>query len=594
MTPPIMMPPQSGRSLAGWLVALAVAVSGCGDKPLAESSMVREVMVADLLEAAVQGEDQGVRVYRSENGWPADSFLDVKGRVRFRQGAGESAAGESAAVSFSVEVDGRQVLAHLIAAGEKRERFRARVPLDATLGGPAEVMLRIRPDDPGSSLGRWTRANIETRVATPRAPASGGPNLLFVVVDTLRADHCSLYGYSRPTTPALERLAASSLVFDQVMSQCSWTAPAVASMLTGLYPLQHGVVHGESLKHRFATFGETLQASGVTTFAVSTNPLIDAAAGYAQGVESFHHVPWKRAEEVNRLFVEWLPSVDGLRWFAYLHYTDPHSPYDAPEPQGSAFVDDGYGGIFRDPQIILKVRKQINFEGGTDQPIDHDDLEYLRALYDGEIRYWDRQFGELIETLRERGSLDDTIVIVTSDHGEEFREHGKLMHGHHLYEESVRVPLLIHAPRLPPERRSDLVETRALYRAVLQLMGVADLPLLPDDLLADRAGRRWPAFSHTVHKTGAGGRRQSVVAAVRDDDWKLIYWTRDGRSELFDLSSDAGEVTDAAGIRGELVERYRELLERWLATGPADAATGEAPVLDPEVLDKLRALGYVP
>jgi arylsulfatase A-like enzyme len=576
---------RSSTKLLFGAVALA-AVAGCRETPLSETPMVRDVVVADLLDSPAVERD-GASVVRVDGGWPADTVLDLKGRVRRREGADEAAA-----VLFTVEVDGREVLSRTIVPKKKSAGFNVQVPLDAAAGRPAEVALRIHADDPARSFGRWLRAVVETRTPLPRAPASGGSNLLLVVVDTWRADHCSLYGYPRPTTPNLERLAATSVVFERAISQCSWTAPAVASILTGLYPLQHGVIHGEGLKHRFTTVGEVLQAAGVTTFAVSTNPLIDGDAGYAQGIETFHHVPWKRAAEVNRLFYDWLPGVEGVRWFAYLHYTDPHSPYDAPAPDGEAFVDPAYEGRFRDPRVINRVRKEINFGGSTDEPIGADDLEYLRGRYDGEILSWDRHFGELIDSLQSRGLLDDTVVVVTSDHGEEFREHGKLMHGHHLYEESVRVPLLVRAPDLEPGRRRDLVETRGIHRAVLQLTGVADSPPGPGDLLA--AGRPLPVFSHTVHKNSLEGRRQSVVAAVRDDDWKLIYWPHDGRTELFDLAADAGETLDLAAADSERAGRYRDLLEGWLAAGPGDAVGAEAPSLDPELVDKLRALGYVP
>jgi arylsulfatase A-like enzyme len=428
----------------------------------------------------------------------------------------------------------------------------------------------------------WLRAAVLRSEPVPRAPASAGRNLLLVVVDTLRADHMSVYGYGRDTTPNLKRLAEESAVFERAISQSSWTMPATASLLTGLQPPEHGVTDGQALEPRFDTLAEALQAAGLTTFAVSANPVVGREEGFDQGFERFVHLPWARAGHVGAAFRAFVEESRGRRWFAYLHYVDPHDPYDAPGAAGRAFT----GGLSSRYARVAEFRKlfhAVNF-GRGEAPLSERDLAYLEAAYDGEILYWDQAFGRLVDELRGLGSLDDTVVVVTSDHGEEFMDHGRLKHAHQLYEESIWVPLIVRAPGLVDAgRHSRPLETRRLFDAIRGWMTAEKRGA--DGLLATPG----PIFSQTSHNFLHEGRRRNELAAVRDGDWKLIWSPRTESVELYHLSEDPGEQADRSAAEPERRDRYRELLGRWLARGGADEEGQPAEA----TVEELRALGYV-
>jgi arylsulfatase A-like enzyme len=268
---------------------------------------------------------------------------------------------------------------------------------------------------------------------------------------------------------------------------------------------------------------------------------------------------------------------------------DPHEPYAAPPPFAGSFTR-GYEGPLRDPTRWAELLERVNFR---DQParITASDLSYLIDAYDEEVRSWDEAFGGLLSTLERGGLLDQTIIVVTSDHGEEFLEHGKLKHGLQLFDESLRVPLLIRAPgRLASGRRAAQVETRALPGALLALLGVTAGPPWTPHLLEMRESDLLPAYSHTtLPALGEGDHRPSLVS-LRDAGWKLIReLDRDDAEHLFDLATDPGERRDVSALDPARTNDYRARLRLWLERG---AMRGVVPV-DPDLMDRMRALGYV-
>jgi arylsulfatase A-like enzyme len=332
-----------------------------------------------------------------------------------------------------------------------------------------------------------------------------------------------------------------------------------------------------------------LQGAGFTTFGLSANPVIGRGSGYHAGSETFMQAPFARADAVREGFESWLEEQQGRRWFAYLHFMDPHEPYEAPPPFAGTFTQ-GYAGPLRDPKRWAQLLERVNFRGEP-AGITAADLSYLVGAYDEEIRSWDEAFGHLLAALERLGLLEQTIVAVTSDHGEEFLEHGRLKHGLQLFDESLHVPLLIRAPgRLPPGRRAAQVETRALPGALLALMGVAAGAPWTPHLLELKEADRLPAYSHTtLPALGHGAHRPSLVS-VRDTYWKLIReLDSDDAAMFFDLSADPGERRDVAAIDPARMNDYRARLRLWLERG---AVRGAVP-LDPDLMERLQALGYV-
>ncbi|MEN8165134.1 MAG: sulfatase, partial [Acidobacteriota bacterium] len=386
--------------------------------------------------------------------------LRVSGRIRSRD---KGEAGSIGPADFAVEINGRSVARKKLRSSESHESFEYVIDLKEFAGQEVKAEFFHRNHDPKGTESGWKRIVVESRRTVRRRNASEGPNVLFLRVDAVRADHCSLYGYERQTTPNLDRLGARSLVFDTAISPAAWTLPSVASMLTGKYSVKMGAVDGFGLRHKDVTLAELMVDEGLTTMAVSTNPLIGPSHAFDQGFETFILEPWERAAAVNRYFSKWLDTAESTQWFAYLHYIDPHDPYEAPPPFLGQFSDRGYRGEFVRSKALNEIANTVNYGIDPPFPVGDADLEFLRDRYDEEIRYWDSTLGQLIDDLERRNVLDRTIIVVVSDHGEEFADHGKFKHGKHLYQETINVPLLVSFPGSElVGRRTDAVETRLL------------------------------------------------------------------------------------------------------------------------------------
>ena len=287
------------------------------------------------------------------------------------------------------------------------------------------------------------------------------------------------------------------------------------------------------------------------------------------------------------MFLDWLGENPDRRWFAYLHYVDPHSPYDAPG-EWSGRLGGGCTTEFATIAGLDALSETINFKRG-DAAYTEADMDCLSARYDAEIAYWDAQFDALMSRLGREGILDDTVVVVVADHGEEFLEHGMFMHGYQLYDELIRVPLLISAPgRLSPGRVATPVQTQDLREALLALLDASLEDSLGGPLLDSEVATL--QFSHTteawVAETG-----YTVLAAVGDERWKYILRPHDGFERLYDHRADPGELNDLSTSEPERLESYREILGNWISG--ARPHTMQIRGMDEETRDKLRALGYI-
>ena len=510
---------------------------------------------------------------------PERGALELGGEVLVGPESSDSTLGP---VTFIVEIEGEPVMrrefgtpGHMVSWGGVEDldisrynglSFVETVPLDEHAGKTVDVTLRLdatRSDD----VYWWTGLLLKRSELIERRGADRGPNVLVMLVDTLRADHLGLYGYERPVSPNLDRFGEQSLVFDRAFSQAPWTQPSVASLMTGLEPLEHGVIGGVTLHHSFDTNASILQDAGFTTVAISSNPIITRRAGFHVGFEEFLEIPEGRAEEMIDLFDHWLAENENAQWFAYLHFLDPHGPFEAPEPFGSRFL----------PEV---QRKEL--------PQGDPDVEDMRARYDGEIQYLDTEFGRLLAILEQRGVLDDTIIIFVADHGEEFNEHGKLFHSEQIYNETVHVPLLLWAPGLvEPGRAPGTVEVRDIMETVLEMLNVRPSSSGETRLTAARKGSDQTAFSHTSlgHLEGEDFHE---IAAVTLGDWKYIRRLDTGDTELYNLGSDPGERRNVLSSHPEVAARYAVLLDQILAKRPPVEER-----MDPGLLQKLKASGYL-
>jgi arylsulfatase A-like enzyme len=534
-------------------------------------------------------------------------------RMRFGiavQGSGKRVRGV-AGVRFAVDVDGREAFARTVNPAATRHDRRW-FDEEVALGGSArdvELVLRTERDGdtnaPLAGTPVWAPVRVVHEERRPRHSGSPqAPNVVVVLVDTLRADHLGCYGATPSVTPVFDRLAAEGLVFEQMVSQSSWTMPVVATLFTGLYPRSHGVV-GRSqaemaddrngpdrkfLPDALRTLPELVQDTGITTVGVSANPLVTRATNLARGFETFVETGWDRkrknwtpAAEVNDAFLRWLGRNRELRFFAYLHYMEPHDPYTPPvevrpAPPAGIPAEIAAGNV-------ESVAERINWKNGP--PLRPMELDHLRRLYALEVSSWDTALGNLLAGLDAAHVRDSTVVVVLGDHGEAFQEHGRLKHGIHLYDELLRVPLIIAGPGVPRARIAEQAETIDLLPTIAAILGAQVPAGLPGrDLRGARPPR--PAFAETRQGIARDGRPAELVA-VRSEGWKLIHAPGLGTYELYDLRADPHEHDDRYG-RAPEGDRLAALLAAWTATvPPPPAASGR----DPGMAEKLRALGYV-
>src|SRR5262245_52753785 len=610
------------------LVALAglLAVSGCDRLP---SRMTIEQVVAELKPAAPSGGPSDAEVRRvlqpgdrAGGGAPRPALVAPLGTpltarvqvpestvLRFSAGVeGEKRRDTSrSGIEFRVSVDGREAYRERINPAEsRRDRrwFDGAIDLAPWRGKSVDVVFETRAEDASRAVAGtagWSHLRVVQETRRERQRADAGVNVILMLVDTLRADRLGIYGASPSPSPALDAFAARGLVFDVMVSQASWTMPAVASIFTGLHPRSHGAVGpdvhegdhdaggGTILADGVTTIAELAQQAGVTTFGVSSNMLVSRATNLAQGFETFAELPFDRdrrdyapASAVNQEFLDWLPKARDLRFFAYLHYMEPHGPYAPPAPLRPAPPE----GIRADLAAGWVQDFARNFDRGQVGPPSAPAIAHLRKLYDGDIRSWDDAFGALVSTLAARGVLDRTIIIVVADHGEEFFEHGKLTHGAHLYDETVHIPLVLVGPGIAAGRRQDMAPQIDLPPLVTALLG-ASTPagLSGRDLFTTRDGV--DAVSEIVSGFGDDGAGAGTVS-LRTPRWKMIR-PAGGAVELYDLAADPGESTNLGPDAPETAALAARL-DRWASAAPRPPQTEET---DPGLRKRLRQLGYV-
>ena len=409
--------------------------------------------------------------------------------------------------------------------------------------------------------------------------ATGRPNLLLISIDTLRADHLGLYGYERPTSPRLDEFARSAVVFDQAQASASWTLPGLASIFTSHYSSTHGCwSYNSRLDDSFPTLTELLLAAGYDTACVASHVFVTTRHGLQQGMvhfdDSYAHPPVDPEESVTsailsdkaiRFLEQKSDAPDGSPWFLWVHYFDPHAAYMFHEGISEAFVTPDRKGI----QVAVD-------------------------LYDGEIAYTDRHVGRLLDALGQTGLEDETIVVVLSDHGEEFLEHGGKRHGHSLFTELVRVPLVIRAPGIEPRRVSEIVRTVDVMPTVLELAGLPPRVDIAGASLADmmRGGTgSLPALaeirlnpSRMMESIVEG--RMKLVRHIGDDNPLFLY----------DIEADPGELTDIAAEHPQVVAQLRDKMESMVRDARRVAERFDVSPdlgLTPGQLEDLKNLGYL-
>ena len=420
----------------------------------------------------------------------------------------------------------------------------------------------------------------------PAACADGPPppNVVLITLDTTRADRLSCYGHDRETSPNLDRLAARGVLFTRFVNVSSWTLPTHASLMTGLHPRTHGAhydalgdetlgaaVDAEHARHfrvsalseQAVTLAEVLRDAGYATGGVGAGPWLKPAFGLGQGFDLYDadvdQLAGRPASEVNAIALPFLREHAGEPFFLFLNYFDPHDPYEPPPGMAASSA-----------------------------PLDR---------YDAEITVMDAALGEVLDELARLGVDDDTWIVVVTDHGEAFGEHGGKGHGHSLFEEEVRGALVIKPPanstrRFDPDERCQQVH---LMPTLLDALDVS--PPGPSDAEPLGSVMR-PAVAELYENPkdahyGVESRQRHLQAVYRGRH-KLIVSSRPGDpvAGLFDLSADPGERDDLSTREPELRDALHGLLAEWQATLTDPLARRAPDAIDARTLEQLEALGY--
>jgi arylsulfatase len=428
------------------------------------------------------------------------------------------------------------------------------------------------------------------------------PNVLLLVVDTLRADRLSLYGYPRPTSPHLQTFARESVVFTRARTPAGCTFPSTNSLLTSREPsvflLQPGGTM--AIPPSVRSLPEILRGHGYATAAVSASPIaratpsyINTVGGFGRGFQTFDEECLdKHARCLNDKATALLRTLP-QPWLLYLHYMEPHAPYRPPPDFPRRFTPPPEGPRPRGVHPWAwrgenwPVLQRI-YEGDTDLDFTPQDLAHLHDLYDEEVAYFDTQLAELIALLRERGLLDHTLIVLAADHGEAQHEHGGYGHCRSLAWETVlRTPLLLRIPGTAPAVRQELVDNLDVVPTVLDYLGLSTEGLPFDGVSLRPAIER----DRPVQRMAFGN--QGDTRTVTDGTRKLSYDLATGTARLFDLAADPGETTDLAARRPDEAHRLEAVLLRWLRSREGPGGSPLPRRRARELERQLHAVGYL-
>lgn len=447
------------------------------------------------------------------------------------------------------------------------------------------------------------------------------PQVILIVLDTLRADHLSLYGHPE-RTPNLEAFSRKSLIFENCIASSPWTIPSHASLFTGLYPVEHGS-HGDldpqrnfmgfpvttPLAEESVTLAEVFRENGYTTAAVSANTIVlrwhNLEQGfhildYAESIgilyKNYHFRPilhlfcyitnvypkyalyYRTAEDINRESIRVMNRISSDPFFLFVNYLDPHVPYFPPRPFSSYFSEKAFPHVYRHTLNFLALTNTLNKDIRD---------AYQVSQYDGEVAYLDDQLGKMFSHLKEMGIYDSALIIVTSDHGELFGEHGLYQHRTPMYEGVVRIPLIIKFPfseKVGREKR--MLDLSDLYATILS---VCELPI-PDDISGKAFGDDAQPVVSEVYNFDIGEHR-----IIYDGKYKYMRYEHQRSPELYDLERDPEELENLAETLPAVAAAMEEKLSAWETvhrpkyTSPDDRED----ILAPEMADGLKALGYI-
>ncbi|MFH1312563.1 MAG: sulfatase [Candidatus Eisenbacteria bacterium] len=421
--------------------------------------------------------------------------------------------------------------------------------------------------------------------------AERGHNVILILIDTTRADHVGCYGYERNTTPNLDKFASDAILFTNAISPAPWTTPTVASMFTAQYPHVLGYQdQAVVLDEKFPCLAEILRNSGYATGGIISHAYISDTFGIGQGFDSYDeenaqghgHVSSPSVTEKAIAFVE--ENMD-RKFFLFVHYFDPHCDYILHE-EYDYYPD--YEGPLVSGQTISDLRELA--PGMTEE-----DVRFLNALYDSEIRFTDEHVGRFLDVLKELGLYDTSIIVIGADHGEEFLERGDHWIGHTrtVYQELIHVPLMIRLPGEAGARVIDQYVGLVDFTPTILMLNGLEMPdgYTHDGVALEIAGGKTPQARAVFSETMRWGTYQAMIR----DGLKLIYDPTNDSTQLIDLAEDPGETRDLGAEDLKTLRMMQTDLHEWdyqMRLRRAELKT-RSPKLSQDQVDQLKSLGYI-
>ena len=417
-----------------------------------------------------------------------------------------------------------------------------------------------------------------------------GYNVILITIDTLRPDHLGCYGYSRETSPNIDRLAEDSFLFENAYSAASWTRSALASLLTSKLPTEHGILsesRKQTLSPGFYTIQEYFNDMGYSTAAFYTN--VHLNLGLVQNFSYTHYESNEPAASIYDRVIRWIGSTRN-NFFVYIHHNDPHDPYKYHEGFSIYPKDSQYRRL----QPFFPTRVDGNGVGCEEREgivkLNETQLSEMEANYDGEIEYLDYHFGRLLDYLQASRLSENTIVIVSADHGEEFLDHGGYWHGCTLYDELIKVPLIFHIPGQTGSRIGQRVSTMDIFPTLVEMVegnsteyGFSGSSLVP--IIHGIPEGEGPLYSATAFR---GPKKYSIIIG----DYKLITQANGKAIGMYNLKDDPEETKDLQGLMPVLLSKVNETLFKEISSHSGKIRE-DAPEIDQETLEQLKALGYM-
>ena len=425
--------------------------------------------------------------------------------------------------------------------------------------------------------------------------------IILISLDTLRADHLGIYGYRRNTSPSIDAFARESIIFEQAVVQAPNTLPSHMSIMTSLYPSFHGVSsvkNEQCLADEHLTLAELLREGGYRTAAFVDGGWMRAVFGFNQGFDIYDDQRGGITHILPKV-KKWLNKHKSEPFFLFMHCYDIHSPYDPPPPYDTIFHDFTYTGHF------IPNNKNLEAAAWKGLKVSDKDLRHIIALYDGGIRYTDEKIGKFLSYLKDTGLEDQSLIIITSDHGEEFKEHGSFLHWQLYYRPNLQVPLIVRIPNYPRKgiRINELVQSIDLLPTILEIAGLPAYPEAQGRSLFPLIKRKknflnrffWQIlhpFKKDANTSFAEFKdNYDHVRSIITQDYQLIHKAKSDVMHLFNIKADPLTQNNIAEDHNDIIEQLLLQSNQVFSLIPSYKAS--TITLDEETRNQLKALGYI-